>query len=244
MGKSGRERIGTTDEFTAQVSAQVVADLTDEQAAEQHEFVERLRGDSGQSALIVLAPHGGDIERHTDEQAERLATRMTDVTLWLCRGFSDGPGTSQRFHITSGDIREESFPALGRVAGRGFRYAVAFHGFVQQEPTILVGGAGPCWLKQWVAAAVRKAVADSGITVRVGRPGEPFNGDDPENIVNRLTVGGRNGVQLEQTLDARSVHGTAIADAVADVYDSVLRRRFLLIAWWRLRCLIDRPDTI
>lgn len=242
MGLSGRERIGTADEFGAVVSGQVVADLSDEQAAEQHEFVERLRGDSGQSALMVLAPHGGDIERHTDEQAERVAARLKDVTVWLCRGFSDGPGTAQRFHITSGDISEGSFPALGRVAGRRFRYALAFHGFVQSGPTVLVGGAGPCWLKEWVAAAVREAVAGSAITVRVGVPGEPFNGDDPENIVNRMTAGGRGGVQLEQTLDARSEHGEAIADAVADVYDAVLRRRYWLIAWWRLRCLIRPHD--
>jgi hypothetical protein len=36
--------------------------------------------------------------------------------------------------------------------------------------------------------------------------------------VNRLTIGRSNGVQLEQTLEVRTEHWCAIADAVADVY--------------------------
>ena len=241
MGKVGRERIGTSDEFDATVSAQVVVDgLSDEQAEETDEFVERLSDDGSQSGLLVLAPHGGDIEPHTDEQAIRVALRVDGATVWLCKGFSQGPGTAARFHITSDEIREECFPLLGNVASRGFRYAVSFHGFVQPEPTILVSGAGPDWLKLWVAAAVRRRISDAGITVRVGRKGEPFNGDDPANIVNRLTLGGHGGVQLEQTIEARSDHGLAIADAVAGVFRSVLRRRYLLIWWWRLRALTVR----
>jgi phage replication-related protein YjqB (UPF0714/DUF867 family) len=241
MGKVGRDRIGISDEFGATVSVQVVAEgLTDERAEETDEFVERLSDDGSQSGLLVLAPHGGDIEPHTDEQATRVALRVDRATVWLCKGFSQGPGTATRFHITSDEIREECFPLLGSVASRGFRYAVSFHGFVQPAPTILVGGAGPAWLRLWVAAAVRRTIGESGITVRVGRKGEPFNGDDPANIVNRLTLGGRGGVQLEQTKEARSDHGLAIADAVAGVFGSVLRRRYLLIWWWRLRALITR----
>jgi phage replication-related protein YjqB (UPF0714/DUF867 family) len=241
MGKSGRERIGTSDEFTATVDSQVVAEgLTDEQAEKRGEFVERLRDDGVQAALIVLAPHGGDIERHTDEQAERVADGLSGkpVSVWLCKGFTKEAGAAGRFHITSGDINEECFPALGTVAARRYGYAVAFHGFVQPAPTILVGGAGPYWLKHRVAGAVRRVVAGSGITVRVGRPGEPFNGDDPDNIVNRLTAGGRTGVQLEQTLDARSEYGIAIAYAVAGVYRPLLGKgnwlQRILLYLWRL----------
>jgi phage replication-related protein YjqB (UPF0714/DUF867 family) len=241
MGKVARERIGSSEEFTATVSAQVVAeDLTEQEAEERGEFIERLSDDAVQSALLVLAPHGGDIEPHTDDQATQVALRVDGATVWLCKGFSTGPGRAARFHITSDEIREECFPLLGSVAARGFQYAVSFHGFVQPAPTVLVGGAGPAWLRLWVAAAVRRTVAESGITVRVARKGEPFNGDDPANIVNRLTLGGRGGVQLEQTIEARSDHGLAIADAVAGVFRSVLRRRYLLIWWWRLRALTVR----
>jgi phage replication-related protein YjqB (UPF0714/DUF867 family) len=242
MGEVGRDRIGMNGEFNATISAQVVAEgLSDERAEAAGEFVERLADDGAQAGLLVLAPHGGDIEPHTDEQASRVALGVDGATVWLCKGFSQGPGTSVRFHITSDEIREECFPLLGSIASRGFRYAVSFHGFVQPEPTILVGGGGPAWLKLWVASAVRRSVDRSGITVRVGRKGEPFNGDSPGNIVNRLTVGGRGGIQLEQTKEARADdYRLAIADAVAGVLRSVLRRRILLIWWWRLRALVTR----
>lgn len=242
MGRVGRERIGTGDEFDATVSAQVVAEgLSDERAEEAGEFVERLADDGVQTGLLVLAPHGGDIEPHTDEQATRVALGADGATVWLCKGFSQGPGTAVRFHITSDEIREECFPLLGSIASREFRYAVSFHGFVQPEPTVLVGGGGPAWLKLWVASAVRRSVDGSGITVRVGRKGEPFNGDSPGNIVNRLTLNGRGGVQLEQTKEARADgYRLVVADAVADVFRSVLRPRNILIWWWRLRALVTR----
>jgi hypothetical protein len=51
-----------------------------------------------------------------------------------------------------------------------------------------------------------------------------FGGDDPRNIVNRLTAGGANGIQIEQSLAARSGSWAAIADAVAEVYRRKLGR--------------------
>ena len=43
---------------------------------------------------------------------------------------------------------------------------------------------------------------------------EGFNGNDSDNIVNRL---GKRGVQIEQSMKAREFHGIKIATAVADV---------------------------
>jgi phage replication-related protein YjqB (UPF0714/DUF867 family) len=102
------------------------------------------------------------------------------------------------------------------VISRGFTHAVAFHGF--NNPEILIGGTAPAALKQEIKTAIEHATAGSGINVRIAQPDEGFGGDDPRNIVNRLTNGGRNGVQIEQSLQARSSHWLAIADAVADVY--------------------------
>jgi phage replication-related protein YjqB (UPF0714/DUF867 family) len=99
---------------------------------------------------------------------------------------------------------------------RGFTYALAFHGF--DNPEILIGGTAPATLKREIKTAIERATAGSGITVRIAQPGEGFGGDDPRNIVNRLTAGGGNGIQIEQSFQARSSHWLAIADAVADVY--------------------------
>lgn len=46
-------------------------------ANENSEFVERLTDNGRNSGLIVIAPpYGGDIETHTDEQAERVASQL------------------------------------------------------------------------------------------------------------------------------------------------------------------------
>ena len=58
--------------------------------------------------------------------------------------------------------------------------------------------------------------------MRIATADEGFGGDSPRNIVNRLTANGANGIQIEQSLAARSTRGQAIADAVAKVYESRL----------------------
>ena len=45
-----------------------------------------------------------------------------------------------------------------------------------------------------------------------------YDGDSVRNIVNRLTAGGANGVQIEQSIEARNGFWKVIADAVASVY--------------------------
>ena len=58
------------------------------------ELVERLDDDGELRGLIVIAPHGGDIEPHTDEQAERVAFRLEKfrVTFVAMQGLEATPG--------------------------------------------------------------------------------------------------------------------------------------------------------
>jgi len=227
MGGAGRERLGTNEEFAATFDSQAPdPSCTDAEAEVKGEFVERL-GDGGiNRGLIVIAPHGGDIERHTDEQAECVASQLADkgVSSWLCKGWRPGGGALERWHITSTDIHEASFPLLDSIIARCFTYAVAFHGYTPDpgQPEILVGGTSA--LREEVAMAIKDAVAGSDITVEPSDPirDKDFNGDNLLNIVNRLTAGGRNGIQIEQSLRARSSCGRAIADAVATVYNPEL----------------------
>lgn len=217
LGLSGRRRLDSDDEFDAEFDSQVIhPTMSDEEAEANGEYVERLSDDGANTALIAIAPHGGDIENHTDDQAQRVASRLagtTAVSIWLCKGFA-ARGAKRTWHITSTDIDPRSFPLLRSISSRGFTDAVAFHGFDQEE--ILVGGLSP--LKADVAAEIEKALAGSNIPVRIASSGDVFGGDDPANIVNRLTTGGANGVQIEQSLLARTEHWVEIADAVAEVY--------------------------
>jgi phage replication-related protein YjqB (UPF0714/DUF867 family) len=239
MGRGGRERLGAGETFAAVVDSVVPRPgLSDDDAQRLHEFVERLSDNGTHRGLIAIAPHGGDIERHTDTQAERVAERLAEygVSAWRCKGFGpDGGGASRLLHITSTDIHEASFPALGSVIGRGFRYAVAFHGFREEE--VLVGGAAPFRLRAEIACAIENALSGSGIQVRIAGPDDVSGGDSPRNIVNRLTASKRGGVHIEQSLQARTDHALDIANAVAEVFAGRLGRpRYRGPRWSRLRC--------
>ena len=218
MGPAGRRRLGMSGEFAAAVDSRVPhPTISEERAATEGEFIERLRDDGRQSRLIAIAPHGGEIEPFTDRQAERVRSRLGAgaASAWRCKGWNGTRGAFERWHITSTDINEASFPRLESVISRGFTYAVAFHGF--GEAGILIGGTALDPLKLEIESALERATRGSGIEVRIAGPDDEFGGDDPCNIVNRLSAGG-NGIQIEQCAEAREELWLRIADAVAEVY--------------------------
>jgi phage replication-related protein YjqB (UPF0714/DUF867 family) len=229
MGQRGRLRLGTTEEtdeeFDAEFDSQVVnPTMSDEKAKQNGEFIERLRDDGAHTALIVIAPHGGRIEEHTDDQARGVASCLADkaVSFWVCKGYHP-QGAYDAWHIASVDIHPESFPLLNSLFSRRFTDAVAFHGVKpdeEAETDVLVGGMASSDLKQQIASKIQE-VAGASISVRVACSDDRFNGDDPRNIVNRLTIGGANGVQIEQSALAREApHSDKIAEADAQVYRS------------------------
>ena len=222
IGRLGRLRLGSTTPFDGRIGPALPAsDLTDEAARARGELVERLDDDGTNAGLLILAPHGGQIETPTDLQAERVATKLRSgrVTTWRCRGYhpAGSKAAFERWHITSTEISEASYPLLARVAARKFEHAVSFHGMV--EDRVLIGGAAPSRLKVEVRDAIRTALRGTGIAVDVALPGDANGGRDPRNIVNRYVAAG--GVQIEQSPRARE-HWEEIADAVARVYASKL----------------------
>ena len=219
ISKLGRGRIGPqSDPFAGKLSAHLPhSELTDDEAKARGELVERLTDDGANTGLLVMAPHGGQLEPPTDQQALRVAEKVGKrVTTWRCLGFHPrgGGAAFARWHITSTDISEASYPLLGRLGRRRFAYAVSFHGMV--EDRVLVGGSGPMALKVEVRDAIRTALAGTTVQVDVALPGDANGGKDPQNIVNRYVEGG--GIQVEQSSRARREHWQAIADAVAGVF--------------------------
>jgi phage replication-related protein YjqB (UPF0714/DUF867 family) len=221
MGLTGRRRLGTDDEFDGRIDSRgPQPGLAENKAMEEGELIELLDDDGRQTRLIAIAPHGGKIEPHTDEQAERVATRLAakSVTCWRCKGWNPDGDPFDRWHITSTDLNEASFPLLAQVMSRRFTHAVAFHGLKSDHRQVIIGGTAPDGLKEEIRAAIDGATAGSGIEVRVAACEDLFGGDDGCNIVNRLTIGRAGGIQIEQTREARDGHWPDIADAVADVY--------------------------
>jgi phage replication-related protein YjqB (UPF0714/DUF867 family) len=218
MGLGGRQRLQRGEEFEGVLDTKVVdPDLSDTDARDAGELVERLDDDDGsQTHLIAIAPHGGDIEEHTDEQAERVAERLGPqlASAWRAKGWRPGGGAFVRWHITSTDLNPVCFPLLNSVMSRRFAHAVAFHGF-DDEAGVLIGGMAPAEVKEQLRRDIQQ-VLPAGLVVRVALPTERYGGDDPDNIVNRLSPCG--GIQIEQGLSPRRDHGCQIADAVADFF--------------------------
>ena len=144
--------------------------------------------------------------------AERLGPQLASA--WRAKGWRPDGGAFVRWHITSTDLNPVCFPLLNSLMSRRFAHAVAFHGF-NDEPGVLIGGTAPADVKEGLRQAIQ-AVLPSGLDVRVALPTERYGGDDPNNIVNRLSPCG--GIQIEQGPSPREDHGCDIADAVADFF--------------------------
>lgn len=214
MSLNGRKRCGAIDTFDAILSSQCTADLSDVSAQSQDEFVERIV-DKG-SRILVLGCHGGNIEYFTDMQAERVTQALSPygASAWICKGWNEAIGAFKCWHIDSTDIDPASFPGLAQVTRRDYKHCVSFHG--SDVNGVLIGGLAPYELKLLMAKEIRR-VTRNKFEVTVATAEDSFNGDNPFNVVNRFTYG-PGGVQLEQSLEARTDYWEAISDAVADVF--------------------------
>lgn len=86
--------------------------------------------------VVVLAPHGGNIETGTSLQVTRFAAELetinsTPVNVWNIEGKWGNNQTFERWHITSTSLDTASYPGLADLlpAGGTFDFAVSFHGF-------------------------------------------------------------------------------------------------------------------
>jgi phage replication-related protein YjqB (UPF0714/DUF867 family) len=231
MGLGGRQRLGEEQEFEGVLDTKVVdPDLNEKDARDAGELVERLDDNGSQTHLIAIAPHGGDIEEHTDGQAERVRKRLGPqlASAWRAKGWGTDGGAFIRWHITSTDLNPDCFPLLKSVMSRRFAHAVAFHGF-DDEPGVLIGGTAPAELKERLRDAIQQVLPER-LHVRVALPTERFGGDDPDNIVNRLSPCG--GIQIEQGPNPREHHGCDIADVVADLFRPATTSRDSWARWF------------
>jgi len=219
--------------------------FTEEDAKEQCDLCEKVLDDGG-SDIVIIAPHGGDTEPKTDQQAEETFLRLREQSdlkpaMWALKGYflpRDKRTTKNPWHITSADISENSFDGLKKLMQRGqFKYAVAYHGMHAEEgrEDIRIGGNAPKDLKRKIKHRLRdvlkglKHVEDASMksadgecrcdfVIKIAKKSGGLGGTSPANIVNRMGV---EGVQLEQTPPARE-QWKLIARTVADVYREVI----------------------
>ena len=112
---------------------------------------------------------------------------------------------------------EKSFPKLNAIFGQKFEYSIAFHGWTQDS--ICVGGSADNDLIDEIRDAIKVALQAEGsdIDVKSSDCPEDFNGNNPDNIVNRLGI---KGIQIEQSRKARHDFHDVIAQAVVNAISS------------------------
>jgi len=136
-----------------------------------------------ESAVAVLAPHGGAIEAGTSEIARAVAG--AEFNLYLFEGIRPA-GNYAALHLTSHRFDEPRCLALLSSCD----HVVAIHGCSGDGAEVLLGG-----LDSTLKVSLRAAIAAVGIDARL--VGHPFRGVEPRNICNRGRRGA--GVQLELT---------------------------------------------
>jgi phage replication-related protein YjqB (UPF0714/DUF867 family) len=158
-----------------------------------------------ESRVIVIAPHGGQIEVHTSEIARRIAG--TDFSYYSFAGSKQK--NNRDLHITSHRFDEPTGIAL--VAEH--RWVLAVHGCSGDSPEVLLGG-----LDLSLKTAIASQLQARGIEVRTEHHRYP--GRHPSNICNRGSR--RRGVQLELSMPFRA--SAAVTGLVIAVREVLLER--------------------
>jgi phage replication-related protein YjqB (UPF0714/DUF867 family) len=156
-----------------------------------------------QSAVAVLAPHGGRIEGRTSEIARLIAG--DDHNLYLFEGLRPTDDNFDCLHLASRYFDEPR--ALDLIADCDI--VIAVHGYASAGPDVLLGG-----LNESLKRGISQALAGAGISYQM--EGHRFPGTQPRNICNRGRSGA--GVQLELSEGLRKGgNRTGMARAVRSV---------------------------
>ncbi|WP_168170942.1 poly-gamma-glutamate hydrolase family protein [Natronorubrum daqingense] len=210
----GGAPINDEDEIEVELDPAVVdTEASVEEAKEQDEYVEVVNA-TGANA-IVLSPHGGDVQPHTDEQAETVVDDLDgEVAHWGTRGYRDGGGAFVRWYVPSYNMAEASYPGLAEVSEDEYEYAIAFHGTC--DPVIQVGGQAPESFRIEIRDAINEVLEDAEYEAVLGTGEYRVDGD--QTLANRLAT--RCGIWIGQDEESRERYGTEIAQAVADVLET------------------------
>ena len=141
------------------------------------------------SAITIVAPHGGKIEPGTSQIAEALAG--SDFSFYVFEGTKEALNF-ETLHITSDRFDE---PQCVRLVGRS-KMVVTVHGCKERDLVIRVGGRDEM-LKSLITERLRRI----RVRAEAGAPGQA--GAHANNICNRGLSG--KGIQLEISAGLRQV---------------------------------------
>jgi phage replication-related protein YjqB (UPF0714/DUF867 family) len=171
------------DEMTSYSSFKELADCE----VEGQDY--RIRIESRDPRVLILAPHGGRIEPATVEIAEAIAG--TNYSFYAFEGLKrDGNNV---LHIESHLFDEPR--ALKAVEKADV--VIAVHGQIDRKDGFIMAGG----LDTHLRSEIERQLETSGFLIRL--PAEGLMGTDPQNICNRGKL--RQGVQLEISRKVRDL---------------------------------------
>lgn len=138
--------------------------------------------------IAIVAPHGGQIEWHTDDIADKIAG---DDYAFYCFEGLETVDAFEQLHITSTLFDE---PRCLEMVGNS-EVTITIHGCMDDDPAVYIGGLDTC-LKSKLARAF------SGAGIRAEVSGHRFPATSTDNICNKNMRG--QGVQLEFTRGLRN----------------------------------------
>lgn len=187
-----------------------------EQETSAKRWEEHLTHDASDQVL-AFAPHGGQMEPYTAEQAFQVAAAFTGCSAWAYCGYVDDGSARAEYYITSTEMVSSEYNFLPQLLGHGFELGVAFHGYSPDSPhpDVYIGGTAHTAVRERLAESI---ATHANIDVGVAQPSDGllyqrYAGVRSENIVNRL---GERGLQLEQTLAARRESRSEICRGVIE----------------------------
>jgi hypothetical protein len=200
-------------EFDVEVSTTVPhPSLSEAEARKQGELIERL--DENGTESLFLAPHGGGIQPHTDDQAEHAAA-LANGSCWRTKGWGPNSGAFQRWYVPSTEISPASFPKLDSIADTSFDTAVDFGGVCGNG--IVVDGTASASVLRSVRDSINDALPSCAIETTVSDEADS-SGDGL--LVDQL---GDDSIFISQSYAARRAYWKEIArGTAAALSDSVV----------------------
>lgn len=165
-----------------------------------------------ENSIILLAPHGGQVEPNTDTEAMIIGQYIEGASIWGTRGIVDGgyDDAYNRWHTSSKTDPLHAFPLYQQLQQHNYQCSISFH--VMSEDGIIIGGRAPKAVRESLQKVLEKYFPTEDI--RLGVKGGPRAGMNPHNFVNNLSSS--NPIHIEQSTDIAMNHPKKFSRAIIE----------------------------
>lgn len=230
IGTDAVTRLGATLPTTGTLTAYLPDLPADDAAAQTAGQYYEAKTDNGSNAvMIVIAPHGGNIEADTDTLAVAAKTALDAATpnakltsLWIGKGYGlGGQASYDRHHISTVDTCIPLNPVLDTIDARGWAYCISFHG---QSTNSRIDIGCPTAQNAFVDALVTALQGDAALAlITIARSSDTVEiaGADLNNLGNRLAASHYVQFELGPNVRASSAMRAAIISKIATAYGAL-----------------------